>query len=65
MSLAEAEVLQGKELSYNNLLDLDAALGLVLDLHGPAAAIIKHTNPCGAAMDVGGVLLAYRAAHLH
>ncbi|MGE3683853.1 MAG: bifunctional phosphoribosylaminoimidazolecarboxamide formyltransferase/IMP cyclohydrolase [Bdellovibrionales bacterium] len=45
----EAEVLQGKELSYNNLLDLDAALGLVRDLDGISAVAVKHNNPCGAA----------------
>jgi phosphoribosylaminoimidazolecarboxamide formyltransferase/IMP cyclohydrolase len=62
VSLPEAEVLQGKELSYNNLMDLDAALALVLDIPGPGAAIIKHMNPCGAAVDHSGVLQAYRAA---
>jgi phosphoribosylaminoimidazolecarboxamide formyltransferase/IMP cyclohydrolase len=61
-SLARAEVLQGKELSYNNLLDLDAALGLVLEFAAPAAAIIKHTNPCGAAVATEGVAQAYRLA---
>ena len=45
----DAAVLQGKELSYNNLLDLDAALRIVLDFSEPAAAVIKHTNPCGVA----------------
>ncbi|MBI5610139.1 MAG: bifunctional phosphoribosylaminoimidazolecarboxamide formyltransferase/IMP cyclohydrolase [Deltaproteobacteria bacterium] len=40
----------GKALSYNNLLDIDAALSLVLDLPEPALAIVKHGNPCGAAM---------------
>jgi phosphoribosylaminoimidazolecarboxamide formyltransferase / IMP cyclohydrolase len=44
-----AEVLQGKELSYTNLLDLDAAARIVLEFDEPAAAVIKHTNPCGAA----------------
>ena len=44
-----ASVLQGKELSYTNLLDLDAALRIVLEFSEPAAAVIKHTNPCGAA----------------
>ena len=39
----------GKELSYNNLLDMNAALNVVLEFDMPAAAIIKHTNPCGAA----------------
>jgi phosphoribosylaminoimidazolecarboxamide formyltransferase/IMP cyclohydrolase len=61
-SLARAGVLQGKELSYNNLLDLDAALQAVLDLDGPAAVIIKHNNPCGAATDEAGVAAAYRKA---
>ena len=47
--LAAADQLHGKELSYNNILDTDAAWRLVLDLEGPAAAIIKHSNPCGVA----------------
>jgi phosphoribosylaminoimidazolecarboxamide formyltransferase / IMP cyclohydrolase len=47
--IAGAEQLQGKELSYNNLVDLDAARQLVLEFGQPAAAIIKHTNPCGCA----------------
>lgn len=45
-----AQVLQGKELSYTNLLDLDAAARIVLEFAEPAAAVIKHTNPCGAAI---------------
>jgi phosphoribosylaminoimidazolecarboxamide formyltransferase/IMP cyclohydrolase len=47
--LGAADVLQGKELSYTNLLDLDAATRIVLEFSEPAAAVIKHTNPCGAA----------------
>jgi phosphoribosylaminoimidazolecarboxamide formyltransferase/IMP cyclohydrolase len=47
--LGAARVLQGKELSYTNLLDLDAAARVVLEFTEPAAAVIKHTNPCGAA----------------
>jgi phosphoribosylaminoimidazolecarboxamide formyltransferase/IMP cyclohydrolase len=47
--LGAADVLQGKELSYTNLLDLDAAARIVLEFPEPAAAVIKHTNPCGAA----------------
>ncbi|HEX8408099.1 MAG TPA: bifunctional phosphoribosylaminoimidazolecarboxamide formyltransferase/IMP cyclohydrolase [Thermoanaerobaculia bacterium] len=43
------EQLQGKELSYNNLLDLDAAIKLARAFREPAAAVIKHTNPCGVA----------------
>ena len=42
-------ILQGKELSYTNLLDLDAAVRMVIEFTEPAAALIKHTNPCGAA----------------
>ncbi len=42
-------ILQGKELSFTNLLDLDAAARLVLEFDEPAACVIKHTNPCGAA----------------
>jgi phosphoribosylaminoimidazolecarboxamide formyltransferase/IMP cyclohydrolase len=48
--LAAAEQLHGKELSYNNLLDTDAAWKLVSELDKPGAAIIKHSNPCGAAL---------------
>jgi phosphoribosylaminoimidazolecarboxamide formyltransferase/IMP cyclohydrolase len=49
-TLPGAKQLHGKELSYNNLLDLDAALAIVRLLPGPAAAVvIKHNNPCGAA----------------
>jgi phosphoribosylaminoimidazolecarboxamide formyltransferase/IMP cyclohydrolase len=44
-----ATILQGKELSYTNLLDLDAAARIVLEFDEPAAAVVKHTNPCGAA----------------
>ena len=47
--LAGAKQLQGKELSYNNLVDLDAAWALVSEFKRPAVAIIKHNNPCGAA----------------
>jgi len=61
-SLAKAEVLQGKELSYNNLLDLDAAMRLAAEFTLPAAAIIKHNNPCGAAVAEAGVAEAYRRA---
>src|SRR5215467_14600074 len=47
--IAGAEQLQGKELSYNNLVDLDAAWQLACEFSDPAAVIIKHTNPCGCA----------------
>jgi phosphoribosylaminoimidazolecarboxamide formyltransferase/IMP cyclohydrolase len=49
-SIAGGEVLGGKELSFNNILDLDAALALVKEFAEPAAAVIKHTNPCGCAL---------------
>jgi phosphoribosylaminoimidazolecarboxamide formyltransferase/IMP cyclohydrolase len=62
MSLATAEVLQGKELSYNNLLDLDAAMKLCAEFDVPAACIIKHTNPCGIAVSDKGVNEAFRLA---
>ncbi|QDU39933.1 Bifunctional purine biosynthesis protein PurH [Maioricimonas rarisocia] len=46
-TLASAKQLNGKELSYNNLLDLDAALAIAREFSEPAAVVIKHTNPCG------------------
>lgn len=45
----EPALLQGKALSYNNVLDTAAAADAALDLRGPACVIVKHTNPCGAA----------------
>ncbi len=48
--LAGAEVLQGKEMSYNNWLDLVAASSLAAEFPPPAAVIVKHNNPCGAAL---------------
>jgi phosphoribosylaminoimidazolecarboxamide formyltransferase / IMP cyclohydrolase len=47
--LGHARVLQGKELSYTNLLDVDAAARITLEFEEPAAVVIKHTNPCGVA----------------
>ena len=47
--LGAAQVLQGKDLSFTNLLDLDAAARLVLEFDEPVAAVLKHTNPCGVA----------------
>jgi phosphoribosylaminoimidazolecarboxamide formyltransferase/IMP cyclohydrolase len=49
--IGAAEQVQGKELSYNNLADADAALALVGELSQPAVAIVKHANPCGVAID--------------
>jgi len=66
LGVAGAKQLQGKELSYNNLVDLDACWELALELGGPdnseiGVAIIKHTNPCGAATGTT-VLEAYQKA---
>lgn len=47
--IATAEQLHGKELSYNNILDLDSALNLAREFTQPAAIVVKHNNPCGAA----------------
>jgi phosphoribosylaminoimidazolecarboxamide formyltransferase/IMP cyclohydrolase len=49
LGLSAATQLHGPELSYNNLLDWSAALGLLLEFDDPAAVVIKHTNPCGVA----------------
>jgi len=59
--IAGLRQLQGKELSYNNLVDLDACWDLALEFHEPAVAIIKHTNPCGAATATT-ILEAYQKA---
>lgn len=45
--IANSKVLQGKQLSYNNIMDADAALNIIKDFTEPACAVIKHTNPCG------------------
>jgi len=60
--VAQAAVLQGKELSYNNLVDLDAAWELAMEFDRPAVAIIKHTNPAGCATSEAGLLSAYEQA---
>ena len=49
ITVAKAEQLHGKELSYNNILDLDKALDIVMDFEKPTAVVMKHTNPCGLA----------------
>ena len=59
--IANARQLQGKELSYNNLVDLDAAWELCREFDQPMCAIIKHTNPCGAATD-NTIVTAYKRA---
>ena len=59
--IAGAQQLQGKELSYNNLVDLDAAWELVNEFQEPAVSIIKHSNPAGMAV-AGSVVEAYQKA---
>jgi phosphoribosylaminoimidazolecarboxamide formyltransferase / IMP cyclohydrolase len=59
---AGAKQLQGKELSYNNLVDLDAAWSLASEFKRPSVAIIKHNNPCGAA-EQESLREAYRKAY--
>lgn len=49
--ITNAEQLQGKELSFNNFIDLDAALGLLKEFKETASVVIKHTNPCGVGLD--------------
>lgn len=61
--LGRTNQLQGKELSYNNILDLNAAFQIVSEFHEPAAVIIKHNNPCGVAMSKDGILTAYERAY--
>ena len=60
--IAAAEQLHGKQLSYNNLVDLDAAWQLIREFDNPASAIIKHTNPCGCA-EQATLVDSYRRAY--
>lgn len=62
VGLAQAEVVQGKAMSFNNYLDANAALLAAFDHESPAVAIIKHQNPCGIA-SAASLLEAYKAAH--
>jgi phosphoribosylaminoimidazolecarboxamide formyltransferase/IMP cyclohydrolase len=61
-SLVTARQLQGKELSYNNIADADAAWECVKSFDSPACVIVKHANPCGVAL-ADDALSAYRKAH--
>jgi phosphoribosylaminoimidazolecarboxamide formyltransferase/IMP cyclohydrolase len=60
--IAQAEQLHGKEMSYNNFVDADAAYRAAYDHKAPTVAIIKHANPCGIASDKD-IAQAYRKAH--
>ena len=61
--IAQATQLHGKEMSYNNYVDADAALRAAFDHDGPAVAIIKHANPCGIAVAPEGAEDPIAAAH--
>jgi phosphoribosylaminoimidazolecarboxamide formyltransferase/IMP cyclohydrolase len=61
LGLGAATQLHGPELSYNNLLDWSAALGLLLEFDDPTAVVIKHTNPCGVAVGQSAGEAARRA----
>jgi phosphoribosylaminoimidazolecarboxamide formyltransferase/IMP cyclohydrolase len=60
--IAGGRQLQGKELSYNNIMDSDAAWQMACDFELPTAVIMKHANPCGAATSKGDLLEAYKKA---
>ncbi|MBN2457023.1 MAG: bifunctional phosphoribosylaminoimidazolecarboxamide formyltransferase/IMP cyclohydrolase [Sedimentisphaerales bacterium] len=63
ISVSSANLLHGgKEISFNNLLDTNAALGLVKEFDQPAAVVVKHLNPCGCAVDED-IIEAYRKAY--
>ena len=62
--IAQATQLQGKEMSYNNYVDADAALRAAFDMVTPAVAIIKHANPCGIAVATPNALDPIASAHL-
>ena len=61
-SLARAEVLQGKALSFNNLADLDATLRAAFEYDEPACVIVKHMNPCGVGVHEDGPSAAFKLA---
>lgn len=60
--ISNSKQLHGKELSFNNILDLNDALELVKDFETPTAAVVKHTNPCGVA-SAEDIYRAYKKAH--
>ena len=61
-TISAATQLQGKELSYNNIADADAALECVKSFTKPACVIVKHANPCGVAVNESGIREAYERA---
>ncbi|MFH0819003.1 MAG: bifunctional phosphoribosylaminoimidazolecarboxamide formyltransferase/IMP cyclohydrolase [Patescibacteria group bacterium] len=60
--VANAKILQGKQLSYNNIMDADGAINVVRDFTEPACAVIKHANPCGACTDKD-IVKAFKQAY--
>ncbi|MGH3025779.1 MAG: bifunctional phosphoribosylaminoimidazolecarboxamide formyltransferase/IMP cyclohydrolase, partial [Gaiellaceae bacterium] len=60
--IAQSEQLHGKEMSYNNYVDADAALRAAYDFDGPTVAVVKHANPCGIAIGAD-IAEAHRKAH--
>lgn len=62
VTLADASQHAGKELSYNNISDIDATLDMILDYADPFAVVVKHANPCGAAA-ADNIAEAYRLAY--
>ena len=61
-TVAKSEYLHGKELSFNNILDLDKALDIAMDFERPTAVVMKHTNPCGLASD-DDIFSAFKTAY--
>lgn len=61
-SVSNSTKLQGKELSFNNVIDLNAAIEIAKEFSDAAAVVIKHTNPCGVATDNGSLVEAYKKA---
>ncbi|MBN2255959.1 MAG: bifunctional phosphoribosylaminoimidazolecarboxamide formyltransferase/IMP cyclohydrolase [Deltaproteobacteria bacterium] len=61
-SISTARQIQGKELSYNNIMDSDAAWLMASDFNLPTAVIMKHSNPCGSATSESSLVDAYRKA---
>ena len=62
VTIAKSKILHGKELSYNNIIDMDKAIDIVMDFERPTAVVMKHTNPCGLASD-DTIAKAFRTAY--
>ncbi|MFT6397213.1 MAG: phosphoribosylaminoimidazolecarboxamide formyltransferase/IMP cyclohydrolase [Bradymonadia bacterium] len=60
--LGGAQVLQGKALSYNNIVDLDGAVAAMLEFQDPTVVVVKHTNPCGVGRDADSIVTAWQRA---